>query len=185
MSGYYRKPEETKACFTEDGWFKTQDVGEIITEEKYGDTLTYIKITDRIKDLIITAGGKNISPQQIEVLLGDELFVEQFVTIGEGRKFLAALVVPNFAILEEYCRKNGISFTAREDLVAKTEIVKLYEDIVARRTQSLGRVEQIKKITLLTRELTQEGGELTPTMKLKRKAIDQKYSREIEQMYSE
>lgn len=185
MSGYYRKPEETKACFTDDGWFKTQDVGEIIMEEKYGDTLTYIKITDRIKDLIITAGGKNISPQQIEVLLGDELFVEQFVTIGEGRKFLSALVVPNFAILEEYCRKNGISFTAREDLVAMPEIVKLYEDIVARRTQSLGRVEQIKKITLLTRELTQEGGELTPTMKLKRKAIDQKYGPEIEKMYSE
>jgi long-chain acyl-CoA synthetase len=185
MSGYYRKPEETKACFTDDGWFKTQDVGEIITEEKYGDTLTYIKITDRIKDLIITAGGKNISPQQIEVLLGDELFVEQFVTIGEGRKFLSALVVPNFAILEEYCRKNGISFGAREDVVAMPEIVKLYEDIVARRTQSLGRVEQIKKITLLTRELTQEGGELTPTMKLKRKAIDQKYSSEIEKMYSE
>ncbi len=185
MSGYYRKPEETKACFTDEGWFKTQDVGEIIMEEKYGDTLTYIKITDRIKDLIITAGGKNISPQQIEVLLGDELFVEQFVTIGEGRKFLSALVVPNFAILEEYCRKNGISFTAREDLVAMPEIVKLYEDIVARRTQSLGRVEQIKKITLLTRELTQEGGELTPTMKLKRKAIDQKYGPEIEKMYSE
>ncbi len=96
MSGYHKKPDATKACFTDDGWFKTQDVGELITEEKHGDLLTYIKITDRIKDLIITAGGKNISPQQIEVLLGDELFIEQFVTIGEGRKFISALVVPNF-----------------------------------------------------------------------------------------
>jgi long-chain acyl-CoA synthetase len=185
MSGYYKKPEETKACFTEDGWFKTQDVGEIITEEKHGDMLSYIKITDRIKDLIITAGGKNISPQQIEVLMGDELFVEQFVTIGEGRKYISALIVPNFIILDDYCKKNGITYSSKEELVKNPQIIKLYEEIVARRTESLGRVEQIKKFTLLTSELTQEGGELTPTMKLKRKAIGQKYSLQIDSMYEE
>jgi len=185
MSGYYKKPEETKACFTSDGWFKTQDVGELITEEKHGDKLTYIKITDRIKDLIITAGGKNISPQQIEVLMGDELFVEQFVTIGEGKKFISALIVPNFVILADYCKQNGITYSSKEELVQKAEIIKLYEDIIAKRTESLGRVEQIKKFTLLTNELTQEGGELTPTMKLKRKAIGQKYNLQIEDMYKE
>lgn len=185
MSGYHKKPDETKGCFTSDGWFKTQDVGELITEEKHGDLLTYIKITDRIKDLIITAGGKNISPQQIEVLLGDELFVEQFVTIGEGKKYISALVVPNFVILDEYCRKNGISYESREELVCRPEIIQLYEEIIARRTESLGRVEQIKKFTLLTNELTQEGGELTPTMKLKRKAISEKYSLQIDKMYLE
>ncbi|HON15344.1 MAG TPA: long-chain fatty acid--CoA ligase [Spirochaetota bacterium] len=185
MSGYYKKPEETKACFTEDGWFKTQDVGEIITEEKYGDRLTYIKITDRIKDLIITAGGKNISPQQIEVLLGDELYIEQFVTIGEGRKFISALVVPNFVILEEYCQKNNIPFTSREEVIKSPQIIKLYEDIIEKRTESLGQVEKIKKFTLLTSELTQEGGELTPTMKLKRKFINQKYKDIIDKMYEE
>lgn len=185
MSGYYRKPEETKACFTSDGWFKTQDVGELLTEERDGDPLTYIRITDRIKDLIITAGGKNISPQQIEVLLGDELFVQQFVVIGEGRKFISALIVPNFVILEEYCRKNGIPWSSREELVQKAEIIELYEGIVARRTESLGRVEQIKKFTLLPDELTQEGGELTPTLKLKRKAISQKYRAQIDGMYGE
>ncbi|HOK02168.1 MAG TPA: long-chain fatty acid--CoA ligase [Spirochaetota bacterium] len=185
MSGYYKKPEETKACFTEDGWFKTQDVGEIITEEKYGDRLTYIKITDRIKDLIITAGGKNISPQQIEVLLGDELYIEQFVTIGEGRKFISALVVPNFVILEEYCQKNNIPFTSREEVIKNPQIIKLYEDIIEKRTESLGQVEKIKKFTLLTSELTQEGGELTPTMKLKRKFINQKYKDIIDKMYEE
>lgn len=185
MSGYHKKPEETKACFTADGWFKTQDIGELITEEKNGELLTYIRITDRIKDLIITAGGKNISPQQIEVLLGDELFVEQFVTIGEGRKYISALVVPNFIILDEYCKKNGITYTSREELVQKPEMIKLYQEIIERRTESLGRVEQIKKFTLLTNELTQEGGELTPTMKLKRKAINEKYSLEIEKMYEE
>jgi long-chain acyl-CoA synthetase len=185
MSGYYKKPEETKACFTEDGWFKTQDVGEIMTEEKYDDRLTYIKITDRIKDLIITAGGKNISPQQIEVLLGDELYIEQFVTIGEGRKFISALVVPNFVILEEYCQKNNIPFTSREEVIKNPQIIKLYEDIIEKRTESLGQVEKIKKFTLLTSELTQEGGELTPTMKLKRKFINQKYKDIIDKMYEE
>ncbi|HPF05395.1 MAG TPA: long-chain fatty acid--CoA ligase [Spirochaetota bacterium] len=185
MSGYHKKPDATKACFTEDGWFKTQDVGEIIVEEKHGDPLTYIKITDRIKDLIITAGGKNISPQQIEVLLGDELFIEQFVTIGEGRKYISALVVPNFIILDEYCQKNGIKYSSKEELVSNPQIIQLYEDIIAKRTESLGRVEQIKKFTLLTNELTQEGGELTPTMKLKRKAINEKYKLNIEKMYEE
>jgi long-chain acyl-CoA synthetase len=183
MSGYHKNPEATKACFTPDGWFRTQDVGEIVTEEKHGDKLTYIKITDRIKDLIITAGGKNISPQQIEVLLGDELFIQQFVAIGEGRKFVSALIVPNFVILDEYCRKNGITYGSKEELVQKPEIIKLYEEIVAGRTASLGRVEQIKKFILLTHELTQEGGELTPTMKLKRQAIGQKYQLQIDSMY--
>lgn len=185
MTGYHKKPAETKACFTEDGWFKTQDVGELIVEEKYGDKLTYIRITDRLKDLIITAGGKNISPQQIELLLGDELFIEQFVTIGEGKKFISALVVPNFPILEEYCAKNGITYSSREELVQKPEIIAMYEKIIAERTTSLGRVEQIKKFTLLTHELTQENGELTPTMKLKRKVIDQKYKLQIDNMYVE
>ncbi len=185
MSGYHKKPDATKACFTDDGWFKTQDVGELITEEKHGDLLTYIKITDRIKDLIITAGGKNISPQQIEVLLGDELFIEQFVTIGEGRKFISALVVPNFIILDEYCQKNGITYTSKEELIQNPQIISFYEDIISRRTESLGQVEKIKRFTLLTNELTQEGGELTPTMKLKRKAINEKYKLKIEKMYEE
>jgi long-chain acyl-CoA synthetase len=185
LKGYYKNEDATKACFTSDGWFKTQDVGELHFEEKHGDPLAYIKITDRIKDLIITAGGKNISPQQIEVLLGDELFVEQFVTIGEGRKYISALIVPNFAILEEYCEKNNIDFSSREDLVKNPEIIKLYENIIDKRTESLGHVEKIKKFTLLTHELTQEGGELTPTMKLKRKAIEAKYKAEIDRMYQE
>jgi len=185
LKGYYKNEEATKACFTKDGWFKTQDVGELHVEEKHGDPLTYVKITDRIKDLIITAGGKNISPQQIEVLLGDELYVEQFVTIGEGRKFISALIVPNFIILDEYCQKNNIQYSSKEELVQNPAIIKLYEEIVERRTESLGKVEKIKKITLLTQELTQDGGELTPTMKLKRKAIETKYKKEIDKMYQE
>lgn len=183
MKEYYKNPNETKAIFTEDGWLKTQDIGELMTEEKHGDMLTYIKITDRIKDLIITAGGKKISPQQIEALLGEELFVEQVVTTGEGKKFISALIVPNFVILEDYCQKNNITYSSREELVQKPEIIKLYEEKIAQRTESLGQVEKIKKFTLLTSELTQEGGELTPTMKLKRKAIGEKYLPQIDNMY--
>jgi len=170
---------------TPDGWFKTQDIGEIMTEEKNGEIFTYVRITDRIKELIITSGGKNISPQQIEGLLGEELLIEQFIAIGEGHKFISALVVPNFIFLDEYCQKNGITYNSREELVKKPEIIKLYEDRIAERTSSLGQVEKIKKFTLLTKELTQEDGELTPTLKFKRKAISEKYSQQIEEMYRE
>jgi long-chain acyl-CoA synthetase len=183
MKGYYKKPEATKESFTEDGWLKTGDIGEFTTEEKYGDPMTYIKITDRIKELIITSGGKNIAPQQIEALFGEELLVEQFVTIGEGLKFISALVVPNFILLDEYCHKNGITYNSREELIKKPEIIKLYEGIIEKRTMALGQVEKIKKFTLLTKELTQEDGELTPTLKVKRKAIAEKYSRQIDEMY--
>lgn len=183
LKGYYNNEEATKACFTKDGWFKTQDVGELLFVEKNGEDLQYVKITDRIKDLIITAGGKNISPQQIEVLLGDELFIEQFVTIGEGKKFISALVVPNFIILEDYCKKNNISYSSKEEIVKNPDIIKHYEKIIEFRTESLGQVEKIKKFTLLTEELTQDGGELTPTMKLKRKAIETKYKAQINKMY--
>lgn len=185
MTGYHNRPDATANCFTDDGWFKTQDIGVVTVEEKNGETLTYVKVTDRIKDLIITAGGKNISPQQIEMIFGEELFIEQFVTIGEGRKFISALVVPNFIILEDYCQKNGINFTSHEDLIRNPKVLKLYEEIIAERSKSLGRVEQIKKFTLLLNELTQEGGELTPTMKLKRKQIAEKYRDEIDKMYAE
>jgi len=183
MKGYHKKDDATKDCFTDDGWFKTQDVGELIERNNDGEPHVYVKITDRIKDLIITAGGKNISPQQIEMLLGDELLVEQFVAIGEGRKFISALVVPNFDILEQYCKNEKIEFSSHEELLQKPEIIKLYEERIAERTSSLGRVEQIKKFSFIMNELTQEGGELTPTMKLKRKVITEKYSDLIEEMY--
>lgn len=183
MKGYHNRPEATAECFTDDGWFKTQDIGVVRVENKNGEDLTYIKITDRIKDLIITAGGKNISPQQLEMKFGEELFVEQFVIIGEKRPYITALVVPNFIILEDYCQRSNIKYNSREDLVANPAVIKLYENIIAKHNDSLARVEQIKKFTLLVNELTQENGELTPTMKLKRKQISEKYRDLIEAMY--
>lgn len=183
MTGYYKNPEATKAIFTEDGWFKTQDVGELHSTEKNGDTLTYIKITDRIKELIITSGGKNISPQQIESLLGNEAHISQFIAIGEGRKFISALVVPNFILLEDYCKKNGIEYISPEQVIKNPVIYSFYENLIAEKTQSLGQVEKIKKFVLLPQELTQEAGELTPTLKLKRKFIDNKYKELLDKLY--
>ena len=183
MTGYHNRPEATAACFTEDGWFKTQDIGILTVEKKNGEDLVYIKITDRIKDIIITSGGKNISPQQIEMLFGQNLFIEQFVVIGDNRKYLSALVVPNFIILKDYCQKNGLAYSSHDDLISNPEVVNFYAGIIAERNGLLGRVEQIKKFTLLLNELTQEGGELTPTMKLKRKVIGEKYRYEIGRMY--
>jgi len=185
MTGYYKNPKATKAIFTKDGWFKTQDVGELLTVEKDGDRLSYIKITDRIKELIITAGGKNISPQQIESLLGNEVFISQFIAIGEGRKFISALVVPNFILLEDYCKKNNIEYVSPEQIIKNPEIYKFYEDLIAKKTKSLGQVEKIKKFILLPKELTQDAGELTPTLKLKRKFVDHKYKPLIDKLYKE
>ncbi len=185
MKEYYRNPEATKAIFTEDGWFRTGDVGEISFEEVNGDRLGYIKITDRLKELIITSGGKNISPQQIESLLGNEMYISQFVAIGEGRKFLSAIVVPNFILLEDYCRKNNIEYNSPEDIIKNPEIYKFYENLIKAKTGSLGQVEKIKKFILLPEELTQEAGELTPTMKLKRRFIDKKYKALLDRLYEE
>jgi len=178
MKEYYNKPETTKAVFTEDGWFKTGDIGHF-------DGDGYLYITDRIKDLIITAGGKNIAPQMIETLMAEDYYIEYIAVVGEGRKYIAALIVPCFEVLEEYAASNNISFTSREDLVNKPEILKFYRGVIDERQKDLGRVEQIKKFTLLTNEFSQETGEITPTMKIKRRFVTEKYSEEIYRMYEE
>ena len=147
--------------------------------------ISMVQVTDRIKELIITAGGKNISPQQIESLLGNEVYISQFVCIGEGRKFLSALVVPNFVLLEDYCRKNNIEYASPEQIIQNPDNYKFYEGLIAEKTKSLGQVEKIRKFVLLPHELTQEAGELTPTLKLKRKFIDQKYKPLIDKLYEE
>ena len=121
MKGYYNKPDDTKSVFTQDGWFMTGDIGRI-------DERGCLYITDRKKDIIVTAGGKNIAPQNIENTLVSDLFIEQSVVIGEGKKYLSALIVPNFIELINYANKNGISFDSPEDLVKKPEIVSFYND---------------------------------------------------------
>ena len=176
MKGYYNKPEETKAVFTEDGWFMTGDIGKI-------DERGCLYITDRKKDIIVTAGGKNISPQNIENTLAADLFVEQAVVIGEGRKYLSALIVPNFSELAAYAKNHGIAFDANEDLVNKPEIIALYDEKIKQLMKDYARVEQLRRFTLLPREFSIESGELTPTLKMKRKVINKNCEDLIEKMY--
>ena len=176
--GYWNKPDLNKELFTADGWIRTGDIGEI-------DSEGYVTITDRLKDMFKTSGGKYVAPQQIESLLKDDIYFDQVAAVGDNKKFVSALIVPSFENLTVYCEKNGITYSSREELVKNPKIVKLYEDIIEDRTKVLGQVEKVKKFTLLTNEFTQETGELTPTSKIKRKVVNQKYSDVIESMYKD
>ncbi|MBN1532749.1 MAG: long-chain fatty acid--CoA ligase [Spirochaetes bacterium] len=176
MKGYWKNPKATKEVFTKDGYFRTGDIATI-------DEDGYVTITGRLKDLIITAGGKNISPQNIENSLKTSKFIEQVAVIGDRRKYLSALVVPDFVALEKWAKQNGVAFTSRDDLITKPEVNKIIEEEIAKYTKQYARVEQIRKFRLLNAEWTQATEELTPTQKVKRKVINAKYAKEIESMY--
>jgi long-chain acyl-CoA synthetase len=175
MMGYHNRPDET-AEVLRDGWFHTGDVGFI-------DDDGYLVITDRIKDLIITAGGKNIAPQNIETEVGKDHYIEQMAVIGDRRPYVVALIVPSFPSLEEYAAKQGIEFSNREELVNHPDIQAFYQSRIDKSKDKLARFEQIKRFTLIPNEFTQEGGELTPTLKIKRKNVQEKYGDLIEKMY--
>jgi len=176
MKGYYKNEAATREAFTPDGFFRTGDIGEI-------DRDGYLKITGRIKDLIITSSGKNISPQNVENALLTSAFVEQLAVIGDKRKYLTALIVPSYPALESWARQNNVAFTGRKDLISKDEVRQLFETEVGQCMKDFAPIEQVKKFTLLETEWSQDTGELTPTMKLKRKIINQKYASQIESMY--
>lgn len=178
MRGYYNKPEETSKVFTSDGWFKTGDVGTL-------DEDGFLRITDRKKELFKTSGGKYISPQPIEQAIKGSRFVNQVVLIGAERKFPAALIVPVWEQLESYCKLKGIEVKSRSEMCRHPRIVNLIQRQIDGLTPNLAKYERIKKVALLENEFTQEGGELTPTLKVKRRVIDQKYRDVIEQLYSE
>jgi len=173
---YFNKPKQSAEAFTKDGWFKTGDIG-------YFDRDGYLYITDRIKDLIITSGGKNIAPQLIETLMTEDFFIEYAAIIGDARNYITALIVPSFTVLEEWAQKNKIRFSSRDELVNSPQVIEHFTKIVEARQESLGRVEKIKKFTLLPKEFSQDEGEITPTMKVKRKVIEKKYSDIIDKMY--
>ncbi len=177
MKGYYNKPKETEEAFV-DGWFRTGDVGVI-------DDDGFVRITDRIKDLIITAQGKNIAPQHIETAIGKDHYIEQIATIGDKRKYVSALIVPSFAALEQYAKDNNIAYSSRQDLVKKPEIIDFYNRRINELSTDLANYEKIKRFTLMHQEFSQEGGEVTPTMKIKRKVVAEKYKSVIDDMYRE
>lgn len=178
MRGYYNKPDETRAVFTADGWFKTGDIGTI-------DQDGFLRITDRKKELFKTSGGKYISPQPIEQAIKGSRFVNQVVLIGAERKFPAALVVPVWEQLESYCKLKGIEVMSHSELCRHPRIVDLIQRQIDALTPNLAKYEKIKKVALLEDEFTIEGGELTPTLKVKRRVIDQKYRDVIEKLYAE
>jgi long-chain acyl-CoA synthetase len=178
MSGYYNKPEETRAVFTSDGWFKTGDIGTI-------DQDGFLRITDRKKELFKTSGGKYISPQPIEQAIKGSRFVNQVVLIGAERKFPAALVVPVWEQLESYCKLKGIEVKSHSELCRHPRIIDLIQRQIDGLTPNLAKYERIKKVALLENEFTVEGGELTPTLKVKRRVIDEKYRDVIEKLYEE
>ena len=178
MKGYYKNPEATREVITSDGWLKTGDVGHLDSD---GDLV----ITDRIKEIIVISGGRYISPARIETVLKMNFFVEQAVALGEKRKFITALIVPSFPALEEFARKNSIVYSTREELIAHREVVRLYGDIIEKQCADLRPIKRIRKFTLLSEELSQENGELTPTGKLKRRVINTRYKELIEKMYQQ
>lgn len=178
MRGYYNKPEETRAAFTDDGWFKTGDIGTI-------DAEGYLRITDRKKELFKTSGGKYIAPAPIEQAIKGSRFVNQVVLVGSERKFPTALIVPVWEQLESYCKLKGIEVKDRSEMLTHPRIIDLLQRQIDALTPDLARYEKVKKVALLENEFTIEGGELTPTLKIKRRVIDQKYRDVIEKLYAE
>jgi len=178
MRGYYNKEDETRAVFTDDGWFKTGDIGVL-------DRDGYLRITDRKKELIKTSGGKYVAPQVVEQCIKRSRFVNQVVLVGNARKFPAALIVPNWTELRAYADYKGINARTPEEMCRDPRIHDLLQRQVETQCAELSRYERVKRIALLPCELTIEGGELTPTLKIKRRVVYEKYRDVIEGIYEE
>ena len=177
MRGYFNKPEAT-ADALKDGWFHTGDIGQI-------DAEGYLTITDRKKDLLVTSGGKKIAPQPIEGVLKRSPLVGEAVLLGDRRKYAAVLIVPEFAALERRLKDLGRPPASREELVTRPDVVALYQEIVDALNRELSQFERIKRMALLPSEFSVESGELTPTLKVKRKVVEQRWHDQIEALYKE
>lgn len=177
MLGYYHKEEATRDAFTEDGWFRTGDIGDL-------DADGYLTITDRKKELFKTSGGKYIAPSHIEQMIKSSRFVNQVVLVGNERKFPAALIVPNFEMLESYAELKGLEIKTPAEFCKHERIRNLFERQIAQHTTGLAQYETVKKFVLIENELTVESGELTPTLKVKRRVVDQNYKALIDEMYA-
>ncbi len=177
FKGYWNRPEETRNALA-DGWFKTGDIGNI-------DADGYLSVTDRKKDLIKTSGGKFIAPQPIENSLKLNAFVGIAAILGDKRKFPAVIVSPNFALLEEWARANNIPFTSRAELITHPQVQALYDQIVEGINEKLARFEKLKRVLLVADEFTAADGALTPTMKLRRRVIEERYRRQIDELYAQ
>jgi len=177
MKGYYKKEAETQEVFEGD-WLKTGDIGRL-------DEEGFLMITDRKKDLIVTAGGKNVAPQAIENVLKTNPYISNAVAIGDRRRFISALIVPNFEKLEEYAKFNNVAYASRAELVKNEQVVNFLKSEIDRATPNLASFERIKKIAVLDRDFEIEKGELTPTQKVKRNVVEKKYKDLLDMLYRE
>ncbi|MDW6018833.1 long-chain fatty acid--CoA ligase [Vibrio plantisponsor] len=178
MRGYYKMLEETAKTFDEHGFLKTGDAGHI---DEHGNLF----ITDRIKELMKTSGGKYIAPQVIEGTIGKDHFIEQIAVIADTRKFVSALIVPCFDALEEHAKELNIKYHDRLELLKNSEVLEMFEKRINELQHGLAKFEQVKKFKLLPKAFSMDEGELTPTQKLRRKVINTRYQDEIEEMYQE
>ena len=177
FEGYWKRPAETEKAFV-NGWFRTGDIGNL-------DEDGFLSVTDRKKDLLKTSGGKFIAPQPIENSMKLNSLIGTAVVLGDRRKFASVIISPNFPLLEEWARGNNVVFSSRQQLIANPKVVSLYADIVAEVNRSLARFETLKKILLVADEFTANDGTLTPTFKLRRKAVEERYRKEIDDLYTE
>jgi long-chain acyl-CoA synthetase len=177
MKGYYNKPEATRDAIDADGWFHTGDIGELHDD--------FLSITDRKKDIIVTAGGKKIAPQPIESMIKTNKYVSQAVLIGDKRKFPSVLVVPNWEQLEKYAKNKNITWTDRAELLRMPAIRAKMEKEVFGQLSTLARFEMPKKLGLLEHDFSIERGELTPKLSVKRKVVDKSYKSVIDALYVE
>jgi long-chain acyl-CoA synthetase len=178
FAGYWQKPEANAECFDAGGWFRTGDIAQI-------DADGFLYITDRKKELLKTSGGKLVAPQPIENKLKNSQLVAQAALVGDKHKFISALISPNFAALEEWARRHGIQAKSRADLVADSRVVALYGELVSEVNRSLANFETLKRFHVVAEEWTQDSGELTPSMKLKRRVITEQYAAAIAGLYAD
>ncbi len=178
MLGYYNDKEATKEAIDQDGWFHTGDLGELVGGK-------YLKITGRVKELFKTSGGKFIAPQPIENKMKESFFIEQIMVVGENQKFAAALVQPDFEFVKKWAKKKKIELTTKEEIVHSNEVRERIWEEIEKYNKRFGHIEQIKKIALVADTWSIDSGELTPTIKLKRNVISEKYKYLIEKIYTE
>ncbi len=178
MKGYWNDPQSTKETIDKNGWLHTGDIGVL-------DNDGFLTITDRKKHIFVNSGGKNIAPNHIENLFLQSEFIDQFVLIGDKRTYLTALIVPDFEALKVYARNNNISFINEKELAEKSEVRDLIQKEIERLQKDLANFERVRKFTILDRPLTVENGEITPTMKVRRKVIDDKFRHIIDKMYDD
>ncbi|GBD87376.1 long-chain-fatty-acid--CoA ligase FadD15 [bacterium BMS3Abin03] len=174
--GYYKRPDFTKEAFDEDGWFHTGDIGEMVQGK-------FLKITDRIKEIFKLSGGKFVAPQPIENKMKESLFIEQVIVIGENRKFTAAIIIPNFEFIKEWAKRKGLNLNTKDEIVNSVEVKERIWRDIEKHNKRFGKIQQVKKFVLIGDDWTVETGELTPTLKLKRRVIRTKYKDLYEKLY--